>query len=508
VNRRPAGILRRSVLPVVPWLALCVCAVVVHIAPSAPSAAAAVWRAPMHVALRSSDPAAYDTLATPPRTIRLDFTQAVELPLSRLVLLDADSASIPLEPVRAADTTGSAIAADVPSGLDAGTYRVQWSVTSRDSHTIRGEFHFTVLAAAADTTRPATANPDTIGVGPTPGSNPEWIVPGEFDARSPAYTAIRWFTYVGILGVVGAWVFQVGVVPTVSRHYTDRDASGALERALASTRFGAIGSAALLLVAAMLRLIAQIRAVFGEVTLDATTISPLLDGTAWGHGWTAQVVATVATLGIAIRPTTLRRNGRVSSVELVGGLVILTLALSAAISGHPAAASPVVLAVGMDAVHLLAVGGWLGTLAYVAFAGIPSTDSIDAEARARLVRGIVTTFSRLALVCVAAILASGLVSSWLEMRSVSALWTSLYGRILMLKLGLVVLVAAAGAYNWRVATPRLLSRGGVARIRGVMIAELVFAVCVLGATAVLTATPPPIDALEMPVSSQRVMRES
>jgi hypothetical protein len=36
----------------------------------------------------------------------------------------------------------------------------------------------------------------------------------------------------------------------------------------------------------------------------------------------------------------------------------------------------------------------------------------------------------------------------------------------------------------------------------------VFAVCVLGATAVLTATPPPIDALEMPVSSQRVMRES
>ncbi|HEX6053762.1 MAG TPA: copper resistance CopC family protein, partial [Gemmatimonadaceae bacterium] len=103
---------------------------------------------PVHVALRSSTPAANDTLPTPPERIRLHFTQAVEVRLARIELFDADSASIALPPVRAVDSTDRAIVTDVPSTLGAGTYRVHWTVTSRDSHTIRGDIVFTVLAPA------------------------------------------------------------------------------------------------------------------------------------------------------------------------------------------------------------------------------------------------------------------------------------------------------------------------------------------------------------------------
>jgi putative copper export protein len=81
------------------------------------------------------------------------------------------------------------------------------------------------------------------------------------------------------------------------------------------------------------------------------------------------------------------------------------------------------------------------------------------------------------------------------MRSLAALWDTGYGQTLLLKLALVALVGAMGAYNWRFATPRLLEPGGVSRIRAAMAVEIVFAAGVLAATAALTATPPPIDAM-------------
>lgn len=475
------------------WPVLCLSALAA-ISATAPVAAASRGE-PVHVALRSSTPASNDTLTTAPQRIRLDFTQAVEVPLARIELFGADSANIALAPARAADTTDRAIVTDVPPTLGAGTYRVHWTVTSRDSHTIRGDFLFTVLAPAADTTVVAAMDADTVPATAPIDTTTDPVARGEFDARSPAYAAIRGLNYVGILGIAGALFFGVGVVPSVQRRLAPEDAAArqALERALSRARVGAIGAGTLLLLAGTFRLLAQVRAVFGELTLDWATISPLLAGTAWGRGWIAQMCAAAVALGVVARRSDLRRDGRVGLIGIAAGLVLLTLVVSAAVSGHAVAASPVYLAVASDAVHLLAVGGWLGTLAYVAFAGIPATNAADPDSRPRLARDIVTTFSNIALVCVAAILATGVVSSWLELRSVSALWTSSYGRMLMLKLVLVALVGAAGAYNWRVATPRLAATGGIARIRTVMIAELLFAVLVLCATVVLTATPPPID---------------
>lgn len=494
MNPRRRGPLSNHVRHSAAWSALCLSALAA-IAATASATAVASRGEPLHVALRSSTPAANDTLMTAPHLIRLDFTQAIEVALARIELSGADSVSIALAPVRAVDATDRAIVTDVPSTLGAGTYRVHWTVTSRDSHTIRGDFLFTVLAPAVDTTVVAAMDADTVPA-TAPGTTADLGSSPEFDARSPGYAAIRGLTYVAILGIVGALFFGVGVIPSVQRRIVPADAATrpALERAIARARVGAIGAGTVLLLASALRLLAQVRAVFGELTLDAATISPLLTGTAWGRGWIAQVCAAAVALGlVARRPTRPRGDGRVGPIEIIGGLVLLTLVVSAAVSGHAVTASPASLAVASDAVHLLAVGGWLGTLAYVAFAGIPATNAAEPDSRARLARDIVTTFSKLALVCVAAILATGIVSAWLELRSLSALWTSPYGRVLMVKLALVALVAAAGAYNWRVATPRLATAGGVTHIRTVMIVELLFAVLVLGATVLLTATPPPID---------------
>jgi len=87
------------------------------------------------------------------------------------------------------------------------------------------------------------------------------------------------------------------------------------------------------------------------------------------------------------------------------------------------------------------------------------------------------------------------------MQSVPALWTTPYGRVLLIKLGLFTLVGAVGAYNWRVTTPRVLATGGISRLRAAIAFELGFAVLLLGATAVLVATPPPAEAMDVPASA-------
>jgi putative copper export protein len=229
--------------------------------------------------------------------------------------------------------------------------------------------------------------------------------------------------------------------------------------------------------------------------------SALLTGTEWGWGWIAQVVAAAAALGIAARRDDLTSSASIAPVEVVGGLAAVVLAVSAAMSGHPAAANPAWLAVGLDAGHVLAAGGWIGTLAYVALAGVPATGCMQPDCRPPVVRDLITSFSTVAIVCVAAIVVTGLASSWIQMQSVAALWTTPYGRILLIKLGLFALVGAVGAYNWRVTTPRVLATGGIARMRAAIGFELLFAVLLLGATAVLVATPPPAEAMDGPTSA-------
>ncbi len=60
-----------------------------------------------------------------------------------------------------------------------------------------------------------------------------------------------------------------------------------------------------------------------------------------------------------------------------------------------------------------------------------------------------------------------------------------------MKLAILGGVAALGAYNWRIATPRLRVSGDVQGIRRSALIELALAAALVAVTAVLVATPLP-----------------
>jgi putative copper export protein len=100
-------------------------------------------------------------------------------------------------------------------------------------------------------------------------------------------------------------------------------------------------------------------------------------------------------------------------------------------------------------------------------------------------------FSRLATVCVALLLVAGTYLSILRLPHVHDLWTTGYGHVLLVKLGLVALALAWGAGHQFLALPRIERAGVTGRVARTLVGESAVAMAVLLAAAILTDSKPP-----------------
>jgi putative copper export protein len=116
-----------------------------------------------------------------------------------------------------------------------------------------------------------------------------------------------------------------------------------------------------------------------------------------------------------------------------------------------------------------------------------------AELRGPVTAEMVNGFSPLALTCGPLLVLTGVITALLHLRPFSALWSTAYGYALLVKLGLVAVVFALGAWNWRRQRPHLGSAEAGERIRRSSIMELTVATLVLVVTAVLVSLPAPGD---------------
>ena len=191
------------------------------------------------------------------------------------------------------------------------------------------------------------------------------------------------------------------------------------------------------------------------------------------------------------------------------GLTLVTLAgfalaLGRRASGWPLAAIGVVagsLRSGFFAqwtrmvnpIHELAGGLWIGTLFVLVIAGISPVlrSALPPERRGALVAHLVAGFSPLALGAASALALFGVITAWLHLKVLSALWTTPYGYALIAKLGVVLSVVALGAWNWRRQKPRLGDVEAARALRRTARAELLLAGLVLAVTSILVSLPSP-----------------
>ena len=439
-----------------------------------------------HGALKRSDPAENATLAVAPRVIRLTFTEPAELAVGRIELTGPEGRSVALSAVRHGDSA-TVMVADIQGPLQAGRYLVTWQVAGRDGHPVRGTYGFLIAEDATGLARPddspaaasgGSAAPQTAAGSADEHEGHEIPGAGAFDAESRLYAAIRWLGFIGLLALVGVAGFGRLVIPGALRRQAPPVWGVEAGRRL---RGAALAAIAVLFIALLLRLAAQSFAVHGSfAALDRS----FLTGTVWGKAWLVQLIGLIVATVVLLRAREAAATGWLLTIATV------VVALSFSLSGHATAVpEKMALAVPIDTLHILGVGGWIGTLLLVVTVGLPAAMRGDVPDRGRTIAVLINTFSPLALIFAGTAAVTGLVSAWMQLGALNILWTTRYGQVLLIKLALVILVVGAGAYNSYRVRPGLGDESGGARIRRSAAVELVIAALVLAVTAVLVATP-------------------
>jgi copper resistance protein D len=124
-------------------------------------------------------------------------------------------------------------------------------------------------------------------------------------------------------------------------------------------------------------------------------------------------------------------------------------ATSFAWTGHARALNPDVLPVLLVSAHLLGIAFWLGALAPLLIVSRNGDVTIIAATSAR--------FGSSAVFVVGGLMAAGVALLWMLLGDVTALWSSAYGRSVMLKLAFVGCLLCFAAFNKLRLTPRLLA---------------------------------------------------
>lgn len=417
-----------------------------------------------HARLVQSDPAAGAKLTEAPSRIRLVFTEKPELAFSSIRLLTPSGDTVKLTDLTFDSADVHALIGETPGAGEIGAYEVIWRVAASDGHASYGVIAFSVIAPAVQpTTQTETA-----------------VMPAEHDTGTIAIGAAigaiiaRWLSFISIFGVIGVIGFRSLILRKVSPK------GGDLFSQMATTNAATFGivSATGVLLAAMLKLNRE------SADMPDVSIGSMMFESLWGLSLLLQIAG--AATGIVAFYYAHKSPNR--NAWFAATLAAVALAISPSLSSHASSTPQPFISVVADVIHMLAGSLWLGSLAVIMVVGVSAAlktpDSIRPGTR---LASMINAFSPIALSCGGLIVLTGVIASVYHLKPLRTLWTTPYGAALMFKLIFVVLLFAAGAWNWRRMKPRLTGDDAISPMRSFATLELLLATVVLGVTAILVA---------------------
>lgn len=466
-----------------------------------------------HANLMQSDPPAQSSVTRAPDQINLVFSEAVEPRFIDVSVTDRDRKRVDGGDARLAPGTNDSVIAtlgEVPPGV----YTITWQVVSAvDGHTTRGLVPFNVGDPGAV---PDPLSAEAIGTATSEEASVQ---------SGPAGVIGRWLMLLSMLALGGLTVavpLLVGPVEAqikamangegeaaVAKDVPGRVAEGLVARVVQACWI-ALG---LFAVGSLLVLLVDAAAASGTSLIDAIG-QPVIDllGTRRGILWLTRGGLAVGYAALLLLFFSRRRRGIQPSLWYVPAALVAGMLLMTSLGSHSAAlASRSTLATAIDWIHLCATSLWIGGLIFLVVAFFPSLRPLAGPARTRLLAYLVPRFSTIALASVGVIILTGSYQMWRLLGGWSALRDVDWGRALVLKLSLVVLLIALGAVNLLFIRPRMTSyaqrmdrptreRAASLRFtfRRVVIAEVVLGVTILVVVGYLTGVSPSKPAIAGP----------
>ncbi|HZE59692.1 MAG TPA: copper homeostasis membrane protein CopD [Burkholderiales bacterium] len=209
----------------------------------------------------------------------------------------------------------------------------------------------------------------------------------------------------------------------------------------------ALWCAALVLASAVAWLALEAGAMSGlapSEALSASTLGVVATQTLFGRVWVARVLLAGTLLLMAL----MRGRPPAAAGGILAGLLLATIAGT----GHAVGGQGVDrwVRVCADGLHLLSAGAWLGAL--VPLLGILRRSSALAVRAAE-------RFSTLGVASIAAIALSGMINAYYTVPDAAALVHTQYGRLLIAKISLFLLIVILAVINRSLLLPRLAASG-------------------------------------------------
>lgn len=379
-----------------------------------------------HPSLLRSVPGEGQTVRAAPETIELWFAEPVDATTLVAEVYDGDG--------RAVVTVGSAkqgVAQAALSVLDRGThvrladlphltpsvYEVRWSVISKlDLHRLQGTVVF-----GFDRRALASSHPSTPAVGELPGV---------------AQTLLGWADLAGIALMCGGLLLILGLVPWIRRRARpEPDLLGPL---LQSVPLFVVSGGVISLMSATFLLVDQVQG-----AADGASTWALLVSSGHAARWVARQAAVLAVLALVGRRTRRGDAGRQRWLDIVFPLLIATDIAVRATTSH---AGNGIASASVLAVHEFAALTWVGGLGVLVIA----TAHLARRPGGRAVaRDLMAGFGLAAAICVALMVATGLLLAGHQVATVDAALRTTYGWALISKLVLVALALTLGLRHTR-----------------------------------------------------------
>lgn len=449
-----------------------------------------------HASLVSTAPADREVLDAAPSLLSLTFSEPVGLELAGIRLVGPDGGTLPTGRPEHPDGKPRSIAVRVAELPDEGMYTVAWHAVSADSHPVQGAFTFSLGQPAAQGGQAAAApvHPDGRAAAM---ERDGWTV--------ALHHTARWASFAGFALLLGTAFFVAFCRPggncrqAVRRLMLTGWCVLFLATALGLVLYGPyVGGAPL------------------SAAADPQLVAAALDTRMGGMLVVRMAVLVLVAVALGVyfrRAGDWGRNpgaGTGSRAEPAGeirglraGAVLVAgcgLSLTWSLASHSATGTLVPLAVAADAIHLTAMGVWIGGLVVLGAVLPRSPGAPDLEP-------VLSRFSRTAQTCVVLLIATGIFQAWRQVGTAPALFGTDYGRVLVAKVCLVAVLVVLGA----VARGRVRRHYGVAasshpgtrkqpgkrpagrpvlRLTRLVLVETLIAVVLLGFSAVLVNTDP------------------
>ena len=163
-----------------------------------------------HAYLLRSSPAANSLVRTPPQRVWLEFSEAINPSISRVLVVDAVDREVDNRDVHVGGSNDTVMTVTLPV-LAAGTYVVVWrAVSADDGHVTGGSFYFRIArpdgsALPVPTHLPSGQSPGAGGVGA--------FGAGALDGPTAAQALATWLAFLALTFWVGGVIWETWILP-------------------------------------------------------------------------------------------------------------------------------------------------------------------------------------------------------------------------------------------------------------------------------------------------------